>query len=191
MKDAAEVFTEIYNTKAWGEGSGGGSTPELVPQYISFINWLIEQERPQQVLDIGCGYGWIARDIDWKGANYIGVDVVSEVVLQAWRNLGRGFGSFLALDAIRDRLPDADMVLLKEVTQHLDNASIFDLIGNLEKFPLVIHCSVEPDGSNRDIVMGQTRGVDLSRSPFNLDCRTMLRYELPGSKYLVQLWRPS
>lgn len=45
--------------------------------------------RPQTVLDVGCGEGWLIRELAGHGINALGVDVVSEFVEIAGRD-GRG-----------------------------------------------------------------------------------------------------
>ncbi len=186
MSKAGKVFKRIYAEKVWGEGSGGGSTPELLSEYIAKIEELVLQYLPLRVLDIGCGYGWIARAINWHGAQYIGLDVAREAIEHIDKIVA---GQFFHADAIDEGLPDAEMVILKEVTQHLDNASIHKLIEQLRAYPVVVHCSIVGE-ANEDIEMGGTRGVDLSKEPFNLSCETVLCYEIPGSRYLCQVWRP-
>jgi SAM-dependent methyltransferase len=184
---SGRVFTEIYDQRKWGEGSGGGSVPDQVRPYIGFLNELILNVKPRSILDIGCGFGWLAAAIDLNGARYIGVDVVGSVVRQASRCLD---GEFHILDATTDPLPFADLVILKEVTQHLDNASISKLLKNLERHSLVLHCSFSSGEPNQDIEIGGTRGVDLARPPFNLPCEDVFSYQIIDTTYTCQLWRP-
>jgi len=187
VSQAGEVFREIYATRFWGEGSGGGSNPKQVASYLKFLDGLILDLKPSRVLDIGCGVGWMAGAVNWRGARYIGVDVVPEVVDEASHHLP---GEFHVLDAITDPLPAADLAILKEVTQHLDNASILKLLGNIQTYPLVLHCSIHEGESNGEIKMGETRSVDLRLEPFSIPCENVFTYQIAGSNYLCQLWRP-
>jgi len=188
LSDAGAVFREIYATRKWGEGSGGGSIPKQVAPYLRFLDGLILKLKPTRVLDIGCGFGWMAGAVNWRGARYIGVDVVSSVIEEASHHL---VGDFHVLDAITDQLPDADLVILKEVTQHLDNNSILKLLQNLESYPTVLHCSIHEGQANGAIKMGETRSVDLGLEPFNIPCEDVFNYQIAGSHYQCQLWRPA
>ncbi len=183
---SSEIFTDIYQREVWGSGSGGGSTPEYLGAYIALVEWLIKVCRPATVLDIGCGVGWIANRINWQDCLYIGIDVVRDVVEQARPRIS---GEVYVLDAITDTLPPADLVLLKEVTQHLDNASITTIIEKLRSYPLVLHCSAWREEVNQEISTGGFRSVDLSKPPFSLPCETLLQYEVGESRYMCQLWR--
>ncbi len=189
MSTAADVFTDIYERHVWGDGSGGGSVPEHLPEYRALVESIVYMHNVKRVLDIGCGLGWLAASIDWQGAWYIGMDAVAAVAEQMKRHGPQG--EVILGDALIAELPPADLVLLKEVTQHLDNASVLHLLGRLMDYPLVLHTSVcSGVGTNAPIKMGETRGVDLRLSPFDLTCQTVLEYDVANTHYMCQLWRP-
>lgn len=186
--DAAEIFGEIYRTNAWG-GSGGGSEPAALSEYIALVDRLMIEYRPRSVLDIGCGLAHASARINWLDAVYLGIDVVPSVVRAAKANMPRGL--FYTYDAITDRLPPADFVILKEVTQHLDNASIDKLILNLAGFyRRILHVSAVVPPMNHPSEMGATRGVDLTAAPFSQTGEHLLDYSIGDTRYLCQLWEP-
>lgn len=180
-----EAFTEIYERGVWGCGSGGGSNPHIMGPYIDLVDALLLDTQPRTVLDIGCGDGKIAAAIKWSGCHYIGVDVVPMMIEEC---RAKGLDARL-LDATTDLLPHADLVLLKEVTQHLPNAMIFALLAQLKGYA-VLHTSAWDRSHNRDIQIGETRGVDLSQAPFNLDVLNVLTFKAGTTRYVSQLWRP-
>ncbi len=81
-------------------------------------------------------------------------------------------------------LPEADIVLVKEVTQHLPNSDVIRMLDRLSQYNCVVHCSGGLGEPNCDIVMGDCRPVDLSLPPFSRNARTVLEY---GDVYRVQL----
>lgn len=193
MTKAEQVFTDIYARKVWGSGSGGGSYPEQLEEYLELLRRMIRAWKPKTVLDIGCGVGWTAPLVDWMGAHYIGIDVVDEVLesaVRAWQ--GNCQATFFKRDAIEEPLPGADMVILKEITQHLDNASILKLLAKIGPTSrLVLHTTaVTGRMQNEDIAMGETRGVDLWRQPFNKAIVNVGHYRIGSVDYLCQLWVP-
>lgn len=162
-KDCKEVFTDIYARKMWGDGSGGGSAPDVARPYISFISDIILgatcMGRPFTVLDIGSGDGAIADEINWYNATYIGVDAAY------------GF------DALTDELPDADLVLCKEVLQHLSNEQAQALLDRTAHYPIRLFTNnCDPEHMNEDIDTGGFRPVDLTLPPFNQPATTVLKY---------------
>lgn len=188
MTDSARVFGDIYRNQVWGGGSGGGSVPEHVPQYIALVERLVREHRPKAVLDIGCGDCVLAGAIDWGSALYIGVDVVPNVIAQAG---GRVKGGYVyRCDALTDDLPDADLVLVKEVTQHLDLPSVTRLLIKLSKYRMVLHTSMVYGDVNGPCEMGATRGIDIGRVPFIHNVENVLEYQIGESRYISQIWRP-
>ncbi|MFT5114263.1 MAG: 2-polyprenyl-3-methyl-5-hydroxy-6-metoxy-1,4-benzoquinol methylase [Parasphingorhabdus sp.] len=47
------------------------------------ITEVILKKSPKTVLDIGCGEGWLARELNKTGINVLGIDVISELVTAA------------------------------------------------------------------------------------------------------------
>ncbi len=172
MSDCKAIFTDIYARKAWGDGSGGGSTPSTARPYCQYITKLLSglpagRIPAGTVLDIGCGDGVVAKGIEWGRWTYIGVDAA------------QGF------DALTDRLPYADIVLCKEVMQHLSNAQVQLLLDRTAHYPLRIFTSMTGPGVNVDIPTGDSRPVDLSLPPFSQKVARSFKYGT-DAKWLVQ-----
>lgn len=178
--DHAKIFKGAYASGKWGHGSGPGSDPERCRPYVEFIESFARKhvELGGQVLDLGCGDGQLARAIFWpKSIGYHGMDVV----------LG---------DDIRTcYLPDADLVLVKDVFQHWPNADIEAMRVRLAGYDHVLVTNTVAEeitgrSLNADIAAGQWRAVDVTRPPFCWPGRELLRWELPGeTKQTVLLER--
>jgi hypothetical protein len=101
---------------------------------------------------------------------YIGIDVVKAIILrnnQAFSGTNR---VFKVADATVDALPDADVVLCREVLFHLCFADIRKLIANiLSKDRAYILLTTDRGTSfNSDIPTGDYRLLNLQASPFRL-----------------------
>jgi 2-polyprenyl-3-methyl-5-hydroxy-6-metoxy-1,4-benzoquinol methylase len=195
MTKAERVFTDIYEQKVWGDGSGGGSVPELLGPYIQMVEDLLTATRARNVMDIGCGDGVLAAAIDWGSARYDGIEVVESVAKQAQRRR-RSKSLIFRVDVLTDvdvwRYVRSDIIIIKEVLQHLDIDSIARLLDNLCKFPLILHCSAVAGIVNSQIPMGGTRTVDLRLPPFNLKgVKNVLKYKVCDTDYFCQIWRPA
>ncbi len=174
----AEVFSDIYARNAWGDGSGGGSCPGVAKPFCRLVEDLLTTYDVRRVLDIGAGDGRVFSEIHWGKTKYTGIDCARIALLRH-----PAFDVRIA-DALVDPLPDADLVILKEVTQHLPNADVSRLMERLRGYRLVLHCSGFGGVVNGDIRMGEAREVDLSKPPFNLPARRLLTY---SGGYTVQL----
>ncbi len=158
-KDCKEVFTDIYARKIWGDGSGGGSAPDVARPYVDYVLSIISSMEGGTVLDIGSGDGIVASMIHRDHITYIGVDAAN------------GF------DALTDTLPPADLVLCKEVMQHLSNEqaqTLLDRTAHYSRRLFTNNC--DPEHMNEDIETGDFRPVDLSKPPFNQPCKTVFTY---------------
>ncbi len=189
-----KLFKEIYADRRGGYGSGGGSGEDVCWPYLRLVERILAKYQPRTVLDIGCGDGQVASRIDWGTTRYIGMDVTQEPIdmhRDQWIHRGCYPPQLILGDALEDELPDADLVLTKEATQHMDLASIQILLRRLRKYPRVLHTSVVDSTTNVDIDPGACRTVDLRMSPFSLPVEDLLMwkcgYALP---FMTQMWEP-
>jgi SAM-dependent methyltransferase len=177
--DHKSVFNKIYNDNAWGCGSGWGSVPKSTEAYRQFIMDFIRFNEIKSVLDIGCGDWQFSKLIDWSGIQYTGLDV-SDVVLSNTKNLARPGVSFIEANALTDPLPEAELVLIKDVLQHWSNVDIINFLPRLGKFDRALITNGFSPGqlvnTNKDIKTGGWRPVDLIKQPFNLKGSYIYQY---------------
>lgn len=189
---AGAAFSDVYASKAWGDDgtdfySGPGTIEEAVTRpYQDFLaGEFAAMKKPPRVLDLGCGDFKIGAQIAPLAASYTGVDVVAALVQRNTAQFGSDSIRFLCAEISTDPLPEADVVLVREVMQHMSNAQIGRLLARLGDFPIAYVTNVEPEKSavavkNRDLVPGpDTRGVFgsalfLDEPPFSFAARMVL-----------------
>lgn len=182
----SEVFTYIYDSAEWGRdaygkgSSGDGSNPEYAQEYIEFLQNFLRHHNIKTVVDLGCGDWQIGRVIDWSGVHYLGIDVVSSVIRKNVRRFSSSNVSFIKADGIDYDLPQADLLLCKEVLQHLPHEDIQKIAQQFPKFKYCILVNdVDPvtlTSDNEDIVRGSLRCLDLTKPPFNLRGEKIFHY---------------
>ena len=179
-----EAFSKIYEEGVWGVGrdgygsSGGGSSIETTILYRQFLMEFLREHDIHSVVDLGCGDWEFSRTIDWKGLNYTGYDVVAKLIARNQLLYGTSNIHFVHADVIHTELPCADLLICKEVLQHLTNQDIMQIMRQFHKFRF---CLITNDlGSNGDIDRGGYRGLDLSQPPFSLKAEPMIAYENNG-----------
>ncbi len=78
--DNAAAFSRIYETSAWGGGSGPGSDPANATAYLARLRAFIRTHSVKSIVDLGCGDWRLMREVDLTEIDYLGIDVVPSVV---------------------------------------------------------------------------------------------------------------
>ena len=165
LADHGRIFSSLY-ADAWAHELAG-STLEATRPFRAFLEQFVVEHQVRSVLDAGCGEARFTQEIDWKGARYVGLDVVAEVVEENRRRFPGA--EFIHGDARRlEAHTGFDLLLLKDVLQHWSLASIEAFLAqpSLASFRhvLVVNCD---DGREEltDILEGDWRPLNLLAVP--------------------------
>ena len=158
-----EQFEHIYKHNKWDDASGPGSVPAAAGPWINAVNQAIGElgGSSASVVDLGCGDGRSAAL--YSPCDYQGFDVASNA---PWKAIPRT-RRLLDFFRNRDKIPSADLWLLKDVLQHWPEAMIRDWLAwaiGSQKFKRLLICNdtKQPPG---DIIVGQFRGLDPAKDP--------------------------
>ena len=148
-KNYQEIFSKIYNGKIWGDGieiplSGSGSKPENSVVYVNIIKTFISENDVNSVLDFGHGSfemwdSWGSEA--FSGIEYLGIDLVEELSEKTAIKYGSLNRKFRFLDMSYTSLPSADLLICKDVLQHLPTLDIFELISSFLNYKSIILCN--------------------------------------------------
>lgn len=179
-KDAME---QVYAMNLWGGNkpgfySGTGShQPNIINPYIEIVaSFLNSFKSPPVVCDLGCGDFNVGKELVKYARKYIAVDIVEPLIRYNSEKFKEENLEFLCLDIATDDLPSGDVVILRQVLQHLSNTEIRSILKKLRNFKYLILTEHLPEGDfvpNKEIISGQgTRlkkqsGVDIKAPPFN------------------------
>jgi hypothetical protein len=179
-----ELFRSIYRGKHWGGAdrdfySGSGSyTPTVIEPYVAVVRaYLASFPVPPVVVDIGCGDFTAADRLTDLVQSYHGCDVVPELIERNQRLFAAPHVTFSALDAVTDRLPRGEVVIVKQVLQHLTNNEIAAIVRKLGQYAVWIITEHLPGDSfepNLDMPtsgytrLGMNSGVVLTETPFRI-----------------------
>jgi SAM-dependent methyltransferase len=169
------TFNRIYAEGTWGRDvagkgtSGTGSTLEITREYRAYLEDFIKTHNIKSVVDAGCGDWTFSSAIDWNGASYLGVDIASDVIATVRAKHEKATIKFQVGD-ITDDLPAADLLISKDVLQHLSNELVHNFIENnlrKRKYKWVILTN-DRGNTNSDVESGGYRAIDLSAPPFDV-----------------------
>lgn len=173
--DMETVFTHTYDKCLWGsdpEGkgtSGEGSKPEIIAEYMKFLEEFIKYNEIQSVLDVGCGDWSFSQHMHWGKVHYTRLDVVKSMIERNQSKFSSPTIHFIQGDITSMDLPSADLMICKDVLQHLPNESILSILNQISKFK---HCLITNDidewSLNKPIKVGDYHAIDLTKPPFNI-----------------------
>jgi hypothetical protein len=126
----------------------------------------------RSLLDVPCGdFNWM-QHVDLSEIQYIGADIVSELVESNRDLYSSPFRRFEHLDLTSSPLPKADAVLCRDCLGHLQLASIVAALHNIcssgALYLLTTHFSFRAMPANEDITSGRDwRRLNFELAPFN------------------------
>jgi SAM-dependent methyltransferase len=147
--------------------SGAAATLEETKMLRDALPRIAKQHAVRSVLDIPCG------DFHWMqhvafDAEYIGADIVPEIVAENQKRYGNAKRRFLLLDATRDALPRVDLIHCRDLLIHLSTrdcwAALSNFVASGSRLLLTSHFADRRD--NAEIVSDDFRPVNLTRPPF-------------------------
>jgi SAM-dependent methyltransferase len=171
-----QVFETIYQHGLWGKNSlgegtsGFGSTLIQGWNFILTVQYLLNTQNIQKIVDVGCGDWVLAREIDWGNRNYLGVDIVKSVIEKNQKQYSSKNINFLHANAIESLVPKCDLIICRDVLVHLPLKAIAQMIHLFKKSgsTYLLTTSFSNRTSNNEIVTGLWRPINLMAPPFNL-----------------------
>jgi hypothetical protein len=184
------VFRNVYRNNLWGVASPenespfysgpGSSDPQIVDPYVDTVNrFFASIPQKKKAVDLGCGDFRVGSRVFDSFDTYTACDVVPELVdfnRWYWRHLPV---KFEVVDLVKDKIPTGDVLILRQVLQHLSNDDITKFTQLIPRgfsyLLLTEHLPSENDFlankdiiSGKDIRLGSGSGVVLTQPPFNL-----------------------
>ena len=103
-----------------------------------------------------------------KGKQYLGVDA-SKVIIDEIQEFMTPSIKFICVDAAEFLMPHVDLVLIKDVLQHLDTKTIKNILEKVfTRAKFALFCNDILPSTNSEIEIGGYRGLNLQHEPFNL-----------------------
>jgi hypothetical protein len=202
-KSPEEIFTEIYNKNLWGKApdgrqycSGCGTIDSNVEKYIEILRGFINEFKIKSIFEIGCGDFSVMKSVLSRSeVKYTGSDIVKSLIDHLTNSYTNENIKFIQMDAIEcEKYPVADLCIIRQVLQHLNNEQISEILRKTKKYKYVIiteQIPLNPIHKNDDKITSgyirlqnqNTSGVFLDEPPFLLNCKTLLNYKLDDKDY--------
>lgn len=171
-----EIFTKIYKTNHWGSKesfSGPGAELRQTIAIRKELPILFNDFNIKTMLDIPCGdFNWM-KEVDFESlVQYIGADIVSELIQLNIKKYSDNKKKFIELDITKDDLPISDLIFCRDCLVHLSFDDIFKSIDNIKrsKSKFFLATTFNHENKNVDTYNAKWRPINLEISPFNF-CR--------------------
>src|SRR5204863_8750839 len=113
-ENRAARFQRIFNENAWGNSesiSGEGSNLERTAVVRAQLPGLLARHHVRSILDAPCGDFYWMKEVALDDIDYIGADIVPEIIERDVEWYGGPRRRFVLCDLVDDPLPKADLIL--------------------------------------------------------------------------------
>jgi hypothetical protein len=172
QKTRREKFTEVYQKNIWNgteSVSGTGSDLQQTAAVREALPALIRELGIKSMVDAPCGdLHWI-KNVE-LGAEYIGVDIVQDLV-EKLRKEHAGTGRrFECCDMVMEVLPQADLIFCRDCQVHLPLEEVKKVLGNFARSGAkwVLTTTFTGVKENKDVRWSGWRALNLEIAPFCL-----------------------
>ena len=131
-----DIFRNIYLNNTWGDKysySGTGSNLIQTKTLRKEIPNIIEKYKIKSILDIPCGDFYWMKELDFKDINYIGADIVPDLIQKNTKEFTENNINFKILDLTSDSLPYSDLIFCRDCLVHLSFEDIFKALENIKQ----------------------------------------------------------
>lgn len=130
-------FTKYYHSNYWGGKeslSGRGSDSSQTETLLIELRKLFNDLSIKTVLDVPCGdFNWM-KNLDFSHINYIGGDIVVDLINKNKTNFGENPNvHFQVIDITETDLPKVDLIICRDCLVHLSYKDIKKAISKIKQ----------------------------------------------------------
>ena len=175
-QDRAARFQRIFEENAWGNSesvSGEGSNLTRTAVVRAALPGLLARHGVRSLVDAPCGDFYWMKEVALGGVDYdvdyIGVDIVPEIIARDVELYAGPHRRFLLCDLVDGPLPNADLILCRDCLVHLPYHETRKALENFRQSGATWLLTTTFTGprENRDIALGDWRAINLERPPYN------------------------
>ncbi len=171
-KSPKNIFSTMYARRLWGgcaSRSGTGSGLVQTERIRAQLPTLVKDLNVRTILDAPCGDCHWMKTVELDIDEYIGADIVADVIEDNKKKYADRTRRFVTLDIMNDKLPDAGLILCRDCLVHLSFRDIAAVINNFKRSncTYLLMTTFTEQAANKNIQTGQWRPLNLQKAPFN------------------------
>ncbi len=128
-------FTEIHDKNLFfGTDSISGTGSDMIQTEVisKEIPKLLERYNIRIFVDAPCGdFHWM-QHVQFNKIKYIGLDIVDELIEKNNKKYANEFRAFYVKNIVTDKMPDADLIMIRDCWVHLSNSDVKECVKNLK-----------------------------------------------------------
>ena len=132
-----EIFAKVYRENRWLDSesrSGRGSTIAFTASIREELSRFLQEAGARSMVDLPCGdFNWMRLVRFPDGMDYLGIDIVPELVEQNRERHGAEHVRFELGDVLVDTLPRADVYFCRGLLIHFPNEATEQAIANIRR----------------------------------------------------------
>lgn len=165
-----------FSTLSWASiagaesRSGSGSSLAYTEKLRTALPILFRSFNVKRFVDAPCGdWNWM-RKVDLSGLDYIGLDIVEDIIVENQTRYASPNIQFGVADITSDPLPPGDLLMVRDCLFHLDNEMAWAFLRNFaaSEIPFLLTTSYTLP-VNHDTRNGGFRQLNLRAAPFNFE----------------------
>jgi hypothetical protein len=176
LKSNEDKFTWIYKNNYWSSNesfSGTGSTLKYTKNLREELPKLFSRYSIRKVFDAPCGdFNWMSHLLPFVKLQYIGGDIVKPLIDNLNAKYKSDRISFLHFDLIKEIPAEVDLMICRDLLFHLSFQDTKSVLENYVKSKstyllTTTHINMGSSFTNRDILTGDFRCIDIFSKPYN------------------------
>lgn len=172
-RDPVDIFTDYARSNKWGDKdslSGKGSNLDATADLRGLLPRLLRDLGAKSLLDVPCGDFYWMQHVDLSGIEYLGGDIVPDLIEANRRAHAQPGVAFEVIDLIRGPVPTADVIFVRDCLVHLSHDHVRAALTNIARSggKWLLTTTFPETDFNEDIATGQWRPIDLNKPPFSL-----------------------
>lgn len=165
-------FIKIYKKNIFGSSesrSGSGSTLEQTAYIREVLPAVLRELNVKSFLDVPCGdFNWL-KLVDLSGVQYIGGDIVPDLVEKNNQAYATPERTFKTINIIQDELPKVDAIFCRDCLVHMKFDHAMQALQNFKNSgSTYLITTTFTDRPENEELYGIWRTLNLQKAPFNL-----------------------
>jgi 2-polyprenyl-3-methyl-5-hydroxy-6-metoxy-1,4-benzoquinol methylase len=176
MGNIKNLFTDTYNLNSWGDSqskSGGGSSLEYTESIRKFLVNFIKEKKIEKIFDCSCGdWNWM-KEIKDNFVNYLGNDIVDDIIHVNNEKYSSDTIKFVCGDLIEtlSKFEDGhfDLIICRHTLEHLPTDYVkkcLELISKKTNYAFITSSTLEDNTELNNFNGVSARGINLNLPPY-------------------------